>query len=281
MNRRDLPASCVGAPRDMPARIPTRSFLIVAHQRSGSSSLARYLRLCTGARGVLEPFRSKYAKTHGFDISTPQKLTGFMDEYYVNHSFAKHLYNALDTKRNYAVYQHPAVARILFLYRRDLVASLLSSEVAKAAGHWREINPATVRRIRLESGKFAKDLCALRNMIEKNFRMVARSARICGSRVLTVAYEDLYSADKRAQRAIVRSILDFIGFDPQVWNAKRAFDKFISYGRKYSHSKIDVISNHTELRAKYHGIEPELGMSFLGRFKRAFLRQESGSVQIR
>jgi LPS sulfotransferase NodH len=267
------------APRGEPGTALAGKFLIVAHQRSGSSSLVRYLRLCTGERGVMEPFREKYAKKHGIDISTPAKLGLFMDRYYARCRFAKHLYNALDSRRNFAVYGHPSVTRIIFLYRKDLCASLLSSEIAKASGHWREIDVTRVPQTTLDTRQFSRNLLALRDMIENNFRLVMKAARVNGSRVLCIAYEDLYSTDQEEQRVTTGKILQFIGRDSGEWNAQGAFDRLISHENKYAQNKNAVIANHTELRSRFRGIQPELGWSLRRRMVRFFSSNMDGHAR--
>lgn len=237
-------------------------FLIVAHQRSGSSSLARYIRLCTGSSGIMEPFRAKYALKHGIDLLNSTELTTFLDEYFAKHDFAKHLYNSLPQRLNELIYRHYGARKMVFLYRKDLCSALISSEVARAAGKWRQIDDAELQPIFLPSRRFSKKLSTLCRLIESNYRLVQQVARSSKTSVLFVTYEDLYSSDHQIQQRVVQDILSFIGCDPSHWNHNKAFDTFISHKKKYTGNKTRLIRNYDELRNTFGHVAPHFRKSF-------------------
>jgi hypothetical protein len=237
-------------------------FLIVAHQRSGSSSLVRYIQSCTGLRGVMEPFRKKYADKQGIDISCPHILATFLVKYFEKYDFAKHLYNSLTGKMNTVIYSHASVQQVIFLYRKDLCAALMSSKIAKATGKWRETILEHFDAISLDPQQFALELYTLKRLVERNFYSLKGIAAKRALPVMRVCYEDLYSTDESHQREVVQKILTFIDHDATQWNRNGAFDKLISHKNRYAANKEVRVSNYASIHQQFGNTHPELDSSW-------------------
>ena len=174
-------------------------FLILAHARSGSTSLAEMFE-SQGCTVAFEPFNAhNHRGVNYLDRWGREGFEAAFDEVLASYEGIKHLYS-FTTREQTALMK--SKCRTIFLYRRNLLDAAVSLEMAFQTKVWMKSQAQSdysARKVRLCPDKVAAAVAHLR-----------RHGANLDENCLPVSYEQLYSGDGIAK---VREIFKFAGCD--------------------------------------------------------------------
>lgn len=160
--------------------------LIFAHRRSGSSTLQEVFETAARARLLNEPLKPRKREIFfGSGDDWQQGLRATL----ATCAGLKHLLEHATREENCALLQ--LESRRILLYRRDLLAAVLSTEVSRRAGYW---GSDRERYQALEPAPWPLEEARTHiETLRQDLLFYARFVRQSGLSCVFVAYEDLYN----------------------------------------------------------------------------------------
>jgi hypothetical protein len=197
------------------------SFIIFAHARSGSTSLAKALDLHSAVKIAIEPLHPNYGEWHPEERSYVQEIhdTGSLErvltEIYSKYNGIK----VLDYQLPEELYSHmlrDPTYKVIFLWRRNLLRAVVSGLIAEKTGVWQisDLNPA--RRESFENlapipeaiiSEKLKYGLHLRRFYSELISQKQEHSR------LSLEYETLYTDDAAANRRTLEGVFTFLGLE--------------------------------------------------------------------
>jgi len=226
---------------------PPRSFVVFAHPRSGSTTLVNILKCLDGVRCLNEPFNPEfwnYIKTHNpefWNHVETQRISA--SQYFSNRpetrSELDHALEAIARRRmglkHLEVQLPPFLNKhllscgqpLVFLYRRNLLQTVVSDSVANIAGDWSndkerldgcEFPPLSIEDLRERLDALGKSIGHYRTFLCKR-----------NIKHLEVAYEDVFGPEVDRERTLDRlqEIVDFLGLAASIRNELGSVRKFL------------------------------------------------------
>lgn len=220
-------------------------FILFAHARSGSTSLARALNAHPGIKLAEEPFSQKYSQWNPGE----KNYIDFIDDATSLEQTLIELFSSfdgikiLDYQLPEELYTHMLLLpqyKVILLRRRNLLQAIVSGLIAEQTDIWH------IADLSNESEKRYETLTPLSTVeIEKKLNYQSElqeyyrdtCLRRSDGAVLMVDYEELYTSDLPQNRAVLKTILQFLEVsDSDITK----FDFFIDPGR----SKINDVSRY-------------------------------------
>ncbi|MFW5702410.1 MAG: sulfotransferase domain-containing protein [Candidatus Dojkabacteria bacterium] len=194
-------------------------FVIFAHARSGSTSLAKVLGEGNGVNMAIEPFHQDYSKWNPNEPNYSQLITDRSSLLTaLEQIFNKH--NAMKVLQ----YQFPAeiytellaqeVIKIIFLRRRNYINAVISGLIAEQTDIWKkedatseviysQLKPLNISRAREMLDYVSTQMNYYEDFLEKNRK----------GDYIKLFYEDLYSDDKKTNIETIKRICKFLEID--------------------------------------------------------------------
>lgn len=234
-------------------------FIILALARSGSSSLARLLNESPDVELCFEPFHPDYTKWYPGEpnfqkrVTNKQTLDKTADDIFSRFTAIKTLNYQLDTELYIHLMKRESL-RILLLYRKDVLASLLSAEISKQTGAWQKDEMTEEARYKYSKLKpldidwlhKSHDFITSQN---REFRSFLEKHR--PGDYMELFYENLYSDDTRQNTTTITEICDFL--DVQIPNKT-----FVEQYMSVSTTKLNFADQYA-LIPNYHEILKSFG----------------------
>ena len=188
-------------------------FVLLAHARSGSTTLHHILNAHDDIRMAYEPFNPKREKWiqhnyHG-QVTDDASLIQSLNEIYNYHNGAKHLIYQLSDHQNEILLGRDC--RRIFLNRQNLlqttVSGMIAEQTKKWAGNRNEILTAWLEPLDL------KEVGNRVNWLKKSISRYRRLMVDKGLEFLEVKYEDLYGPNLSLQQKLVKvdQIFHYLG----------------------------------------------------------------------
>lgn len=195
-------------------------FVIFAHDRSGSSSLAEALSIHPHIRVALDPFHPKYGQWHPDERTYRDSLTdvasleALLDELSVQHNGIKVLSYDLPEE----IYSHLLLLpdlKIIFLRRRNILQTVVSGAISEQTRMWQMWDPR-FRREDVYGNLQPIDIGELKKALEYQIWLQIYYRRVVVKRPrdsrMFLNYEDFYTADLDQNRESLLKVLRFLGF---------------------------------------------------------------------
>jgi LPS sulfotransferase NodH len=233
-------------------------FIILAIARSGSTSLARTLNESKEVKLAIEPFNPDYIKwnpnepNYSERVNDLETLDEVADELFDRFTAIKTLDYQLDTEMYEHLMSRPKL-KVILLYRKNVLESVLSAEISKQTGAWHKedldksieesynnLKPVRLDLIREHVDYTESQHKKLVNFLQKNKR----------GNCIELYYEDLYSEDSDKNRQTITNICDFL--DVSVPD-KKSIEKYmkISNAKVNSLEQYRMIPNFDEISRAY------------------------------
>ena len=229
-------------------------FILLAIARSGSTSLAKLLGASDDVDMCIEPFHPDYPKWHPNEPDYSKKiievksLDEAADELFEKFTAIKVLNYQLDAE----LYKHLMSRqdlKVLLLYRKDILASLLSAEISKQTGAWHkeeltddsfekynELNPLDIDWL-----KKSYDFISSQNKVFKEFLEKHKAGNY-----LEIFYEELYSEDMDKNTKAITKICNFLQIEVP---DKQSVEKYmlVSNAKLNMTKQYEMIPNYDEI----------------------------------
>ena len=233
-------------------------FIILAIARSGSTSLARLLNASRDVVLAIEPFNPDYTQWYPGEpnyikrVKDEASLDKVADELFSRFTAIKTLNYQLDTK----LYEHLALRtdmKVIMLYRKNVVKSVLSAEIAKQTNAWHKedlntaakevysrLKPVNVDLITEYTNFISSQHTQLLNFLKNNKP----------NKYIELVYEELYSEDSEKNVQTITEICEFL-------NIAKPEMEFIDKYMKVSNAKVNnseqykMIPNFEEISRKF------------------------------
>lgn len=233
-------------------------FAILAIARSGSTSLARLLGKCKDVHMAIEPFHPGYSSWNPNEpnyidhIKDVDSLDKVVDELFKKHTAIKVLNYQIDT----GLYKHLILRpglKIVLLYRRNVVESVLSAEIAKQTNAWHknELNETTkkayTRLMPIDITLVQKHIQFISSQHSELLDFLKKNK---AGNYIDLLYEKLYSEDLEHNTQTIAGICKFL--DVAVPD-KKYIDKYmrISSSKMNSRKQLEMIPNFREIRKAF------------------------------
>ena len=233
-------------------------FIILAIARSGSTSLARVLDESKDVKMAIEPFNPDYTTwypdepNYSAQVKDEESLDRVADELFTRFTAIKTLNYQLDTE----LYEHLMLRsslKIILLYRKNVVESVLSAEIGKQTNAWHknELNDAAInaysqlKPVDLSSIQKHIDFISSQHSELLDFLHVNKA-----NEFIELNYEGLYSEDSDKNVQTITRICEFL--DVSVPNTKH-IDKYmkVSGSKVNSRKQLEMIPNFGEISKKF------------------------------
>ena len=233
-------------------------FIILAIARSGSTSLARLLNASRDVVLAIEPFNPDYTQWYPGEpnyikrVKDEASLDKVADELFSRFTAIKTLNYQLDTK----LYEHLALRtdmKVIMLYRKNVVKSVLSAEIAKQTNAWHKedlntaakevysrLKPVNVDLITEYTNFISSQHTQLLNFLKNNKP----------NKYIELVYEELYSEDSEKNVQTITEICEFLNIaKPEM----EFIDKYMKvYNAKVNNSEqYKMIPNFEEISRKF------------------------------
>jgi glycosyltransferase involved in cell wall biosynthesis len=205
----------LGAPRRAPkTRRLFPNFMIVAHPRTGSTTLAELLALYPDVSCLQEPFNPAQgewgSKSYVEALNGGSPLHDVVRNIFAKYRGLKHLVNQLDVAQNQSLIRFPK-SKLIYLWRRNHVQRLVSNEISMRAKHWQnDRSKIMVTRFR------PLDLDSLTVSLAHAKDEVCRYRELCAAvGCFELAYEELFGSDLPVAAKLTKldDLLDFLEVD--------------------------------------------------------------------
>jgi len=201
-------------------------FIIFAHERSGSNSLANLLSCHPRINIIYEPFNEPWQLESNpplvkkiKNIKDVGSLDKFLEEINKTHQGIKHLFYQVDKKYNQHLLKKSS--KIIFLTRKNLLKTIISKEISMRIGIWDtwKRDKEQVNKIILNHKfdsfsveKVKKQTIDLKEEI-KGYKDYLKKKNIP---FLEITYEELYDSNIFINDKInkINNILKFLGYSP-------------------------------------------------------------------
>ena len=233
-------------------------FIILAIARNVSTSLARLLNASRVVELAIEPFNPDYTQWYPGEpnyikrVKDEASLDKVADELFSRFTAIKTLNYQLDTK----LYEHLALRtdmKVIMLYRKNVVKSVLSAEIAKQTNAWHKedlntaakevysrLKPVNVDLITEYTNFISSQHTQLLNFLKNNKP----------NKYIELVYEELYSEDSEKNVQTITEICEFL-------NIAKPEMEFIDKYMKVSNAKVNnseqykMIPNFEEISRKF------------------------------
>lgn len=230
-------------------------FIIFAHARSGSTSLANVLGASPDVSMAIEPFHEKYSVWNTSEpnyqemIRDEASLHKVVDEIFSKYNAFKVLMYQLPTHLYLALLARKDL-KVLFLKRTDYLAAAMSSLIAEQTGVWKKddqkvqidyskLEPLNIDRLKEMIDYLGEQMDTFENFLEKE--------RKGGYMKLT--YEKLYSEDLEIDKLQIKKICKFLNISMPPEDIVQKYLKPSSAQLNYENI-YQQIPNHDEIMQK-------------------------------
>lgn len=232
-------------------------FVIFAHPRSGSTSLARVLAESPDVKMAIEPFHPKYstwnsgARNYSEFIKDEKTMNQALDELFAKYTAIKVLDYQFPEKIYFSMLKRNDL-KVLFLRRKDLLAAALSNAIGEQTGQWHKqadvsiydnLKPIDITKIR----KWMKYVSALND----EYYQYLQKHRKRG--FMPLYYENLFSTDFNENKKNLEKICLFLEI---TLPPDSAIEEFMSPSRaKINFQNIySKIPNYREVVNEFGGL---------------------------
>lgn len=233
-------------------------FIILAIARSGSTSLARVLNDSEDVKMVIEPFNPDYTTWYPNEpdysdrVKDEKSLDDVANELFTRFTAIKTLNYQLDTE----LYEHLMLReelKVILLYRKSVVESVLSAEIGKQTNAWHkdelnatainaysQLKPVDIEEIQKHVDFISSQHNQLLDFLSKNK----------AGDYIELNYEGLYSEDSDKNLTTITKICDFLDISvPDI----ESIDKYmkISNSKVNSREQLEMIPNFGEICERF------------------------------
>lgn len=243
----------------------SKSFLIFAAERSGSTTLCHTLALHSEITCVSEPFNTT-GKTGSLTAASEDGLRLHLDMLYGAYTGIKHVWfwngwPFADKSYHDIVLTHGA-RRVIFLNRRNVLQRAVSFHIASQTNVWHVEGARDPHRQRMAAHEINPiDPDWLRTYIDEQHAEAKRYQEMVatsGVDWMDLNYEDLYSPamNLEARFAVLSQIVEFLGFKP-IGPEKQAICRLLSpeFAKVNSSSTYRRIPNIDEIERRFGSAE--------------------------
>jgi len=233
------------------------ALVILAHARSGSTTLGNILELHPEISILGEPFnprRHRWRKgnhCYANDLDeTPAMLDRVLEGIFAEYDGIKHLYEQIPIKLNRHLLRKPY--RFIFLHRKNVVRAMVSREISMQSRHWNSNKQRILQHpfedVDLEA--FGRKL----ERLKKRNAMFIRFGRENTPHFRVLAYEDLYDRDLRQQHRLIEDLFEYLGVQPLTAAGDiRRMDTLLDarQTKLNNHDTYRLIPNIDEIEARF------------------------------
>lgn len=221
------------------------NFIILAIARSGSTSLARVLNESKNVDLAIEPFNRSYTKWYPKEpnylerVKDEASLDKVADELFARFTAIKTLNYQLDTELYERLVLRPDV-KIILLYRKNIVKSVLSAEIAKQTNAWHkeDLNTAakeTYNSLKSVSVDLVHEYTSF--ISSQHGRLLEFLKKNKSNNYIELFYEELYSEDSEKNAQTITEICEFLNIaEPEM--------KYIDKYMKVSNAKVNNLEQY-------------------------------------
>jgi len=203
----------------MEKMIVKKNFIILSMARSGTSSLARSLRVHPEIELLAEPFhKPQNHNRKTWYINQVNDLESFISTLctiYQNHNGIKHMLNHVPFTYNEHLIKSGKY-EIIYLYRNNILKTVISSFISRQAKEWGDrtdkILGHTFKPLPIK--KLANKIQQRKNMLQQYREYLDANA----TSYFDLCYEDLYGETIEIEKriSIYVNMLKFLGFNPDL-----------------------------------------------------------------
>jgi|SRR3989344_366890 len=204
-------------------------FVIFAHPRSGSTSLARVLGLSKDVKMAIEPFHPDYSiwnpkeRDYSKIIKNPKSLDKALNELFSKYSAIKVLDYQFPEKIYFEMLKRKDL-KIIFLRRKNLLAAAISNLVAEQTSEWHKTkNKEIYNRLKPISIKKITNWIKYVKETTKTYQTYLKRHR--KGEFLELYYEDLYSNTYNKNLETINNICALLTISPP---PKTAIEKYMN-----------------------------------------------------
>lgn len=229
--------------------------LLLGHQRSGSSNLARFIAAALDMKLGLESFNAKKLKVLDIDSRYMSKeiYQEFIETQAANADIVKHIYGSFPHIVDQIVLEARAFEKIVFLHRVNLIDSALSASIAKNNGHWGKVPTPNYADMTIDLAFFKKRFLVYKNCIQAMQRTLEQS----GISYIDLEYESIFPENVKSQREKAHELLEQLSnevIDEDKY--EMAYAKFLSSDVKINDKeKYAEFKNWQEVQALIDRLE--------------------------
>ena len=231
-------------------------FVIFAHPRTGSTSLARVLAESPDVTMALEPFHPDFTKwnpgetNYHSQVKSKKAMLKAIDKLFSKYSAIKVLDYQLPKKLYHELLIRPDV-KILFLRRKNLVDAAISNAIGEQTGKWNKYDSekSYTKFKPLNVEKLTKWMEYVGGLSNYYYSYLKKNRK---ADFLPLAYEDLFFEDLEKNKKILEKICKFLGILPP---PESAIKKFMTPSQaKINYENIyRKIPNYEEVKRKLNG----------------------------
>ena len=233
-------------------------YVIFAHDRSGSSSLARALSVHPEINFTLDPFHPNYGewypdeRTYRDSATDGPSLEAVLQEISLRYNGIKVLSYDLPEE----IYRHLLLlpdVKVAFLRRRNILRTVVSGKIADQTKMWQLWDPR-YNREEAYRGLQPIDLDQVESAIEYQIWLQVYYRRIVVQRPkdsrMFLNYEDFYTDDLSRNRANLEAVLRFLGVEAADMSAA---DEFLDprTAKLNSTSTYELLPNAREIEKAF------------------------------
>jgi LPS sulfotransferase NodH len=193
-------------------------FVIFAHPRSGSTSLAKVLAGSKDVKMCIEPFNEDYSKWDNNNrnykkyVKSTEKLDKALIEIFKKYSAIKCLDYQLPKRLYYQLLKKNDL-KIVFLKRKNLGAAALSNAVAEQTKEWRKVKNIDIysNLKPIKVSKLEKWINYVGNLSETYLSFLENRRK---GDFLLLYYEDLYSDSFKINKQNILKICKYLEISP-------------------------------------------------------------------
>ena len=189
-------------------------FVIFAHARTGSTSLARVLAESKDVKMAIEPFHPDFSKWNPKErnyskfIKNEKTMNDALDELFRKYSAIKVLDYQFPKKIYFEMLGRKDL-KFLFLRRKNLLEAAISTAVGEQTKEWhKQGNQKVYDNLKpVDIDEIAKWIKYIGKLSETYFSYLEKNR---SNDFLPLYYEDLYSEDLENNRKTLKAICDFL-----------------------------------------------------------------------
>lgn len=231
----------------------SNKFVIFAHPRSGSTSLARVLDESVDVEMSLEPFHPKYKEwnpsernyskfiidTKTLDIALDEIFSKYNAIKVLNYQFTEEIYFHLLSNKD---------LKMVFLTRKNLFDAAISNAVATQVGKWHKDEKANYDNLKSIDPQVIGNWMEYVGDLNKTYLKYLEDNR--DGDFIHVLYEDLYSEDFAKSKLVLEKVCKFVSI---AMPSDEAMNKFmIPKNAKINSDDIyKKIPNYIDLVAEF------------------------------
>lgn len=227
------------------------TIVIFGHGRSGTSTFRKIINCHESAFIIGEPFNKDFQKwaspntPHFLDMVAKQGI-GYTFKVLKKHCRGiKHLKQQLNYPQNKWIITNPN-HRIILMWRRNLLQTAVSIELAKFSGIWAIQDTKNLKSAYVNMPPI--DLDMLRHHIKRVGREMNKYKALIKSRPhIEVVYEDFYlQMNLEKQLELLNKTFEFIGLNPDEFNWAK-IRSFLDKSSNKMNNDYKMIPNYNEI----------------------------------